>query len=42
VAQFGLSPGKQIGKLLRLIREAQVLGKIATVDDALELIKTHL
>lgn len=42
VTQLGLSPGKQIGNLLTLIREAQVLGKIATVDDALTLVKTHL
>jgi tRNA nucleotidyltransferase/poly(A) polymerase len=42
VEQFGLAPGKQIGKLLTVIREAQVLGEIHTKDEALALIKDHL
>lgn len=39
VTQFGLSPGKHIGKLLTMLREAQVLGQISTTDEALAYIK---
>ncbi|MCL4252675.1 MAG: hypothetical protein KJ043_02720, partial [Anaerolineae bacterium] len=39
VAHFGLSPGKHIGKLLTMLREAQVLGQIRTTDEALAYIK---
>jgi tRNA nucleotidyltransferase/poly(A) polymerase len=34
---FQLKPGRQIGELLTLIREAQAAGEISTMDDALEL-----
>ncbi len=39
VTQFGLSPGKHIGKLLTMLREAQVLGQIQTKDEAFVYIK---
>jgi len=42
VEQFGLAPGKQVGRLLTLVREAQVLGQIHTRNDALALIKQEL
>ena len=39
VMQFGLSPGKHIGKLLTMLREAQVLGQIHNPDEAMAYIK---
>lgn len=39
---FGLSQGKQIGKLLSQLREAQVLGQVRTVNEALAYIQAHL
>jgi poly(A) polymerase/tRNA nucleotidyltransferase (CCA-adding enzyme) len=32
---FGLAPGPEVGRLLRLVREAQALGLVATRAEAL-------
>lgn len=42
VEQFNIPQGKQIGSLLTLVREAQVLGQISTRNEALALIKNNL
>jgi len=42
MAQFGLQPGPQIGKLLELVREAQAEGKVKTKEEALELVRKEL
>jgi hypothetical protein len=39
---LGVSPGPVIGRLLERIREAQVTGDVRTVDDALQIARTHL
>lgn len=40
--KFGLKPGKQIGVLMNLIREAQLNGQIENPTQAIELIKKEL
>jgi poly(A) polymerase len=40
--QFNIPQGKQIGRLLTLVREAQVLGQISTRDEAIALIQNTL
>lgn len=35
IAELGLAPGPEIGRILRLVEEAQVVGDIATVEEAL-------
>jgi tRNA nucleotidyltransferase/poly(A) polymerase len=42
VEKLNIPQGKQIGRLLTLVREAQVLGQISTHDEALALIKDNL
>jgi hypothetical protein len=39
---FNLKPGRIIGELLDVIREAQVVGEIQTADQALELARNYL
>lgn len=39
---FNIPEGPLVGKLLALIREAQILGKISTKEEAISLIKKHL
>jgi len=38
--KFGLKPGPIIGKLLKIVEENYILGKIKTTEHALEFIKT--
>lgn len=42
IATFDLKPGRIIGELLTLIREAQVTGEVSTAEDALSLARTYL
>ena len=42
MAELGLSPGPQIGRLLEQIREAQAAGDIATREEAFELARREL
>jgi len=42
ISIFGLTSGPLIGKLLRLVREAQATGKVCSKDDALALIRQNL
>lgn len=42
MAEFNLSPGAQIGKLLEAIREAQVSGEVSTPQEAIELARLIL
>ena len=42
ISIFGLTSGPLIGKLLRLVREAQATGKVRSKDDALALIRQNL
>jgi hypothetical protein len=39
---FGLKPGKQIGKLLYSLREAQAAGEIISKEEAISFIKARL
>ena len=36
---FGLQPGKQIGRLLEVVREAQAVGEVSTRDEAMALVR---
>jgi tRNA nucleotidyltransferase/poly(A) polymerase len=38
---LGLKPGPMIGKLLEAIREAQVMGEVTTVEDAVQFARTR-
>ena len=40
--KFKLKPGKQIGELLHIAREAQLSGDISTKKEALEILKKHI
>lgn len=40
--EFKLSPGRQIGKLLGMVREAQAAGEIRTREEAFNLIRNEL
>ena len=40
MAELGLPPGKRIGELLEVIREAQAAGEVSTREDALALAKS--
>lgn len=40
--KFGLSPGPIIGRILKLVEESQLLGKISSQEEAFNLIKKHL
>ncbi len=40
--ELGLSPGREIGRLLTLIQEAQAAGEISTRSQAVELARQHL
>jgi hypothetical protein len=42
IYSLGLSPGPQIGMLLREISEAQAAGEISTRAEALDLARTRL
>ncbi|MCX6004394.1 MAG: HD domain-containing protein [Chloroflexi bacterium] len=42
IAEFKLHPGKQIGQLLAMIREAQAAGEISTREEALHLVRNEL
>jgi poly(A) polymerase len=42
IERFALSPGPEIGKLLRLAREAQANGEVTTKEEALELVRANL
>ena len=37
---FGLQPGKQIGRLLEAVREAQAVGEVRTRGEAMELVRS--
>ena len=40
VQNLGLEPGPEVGRLLEIIREAQVVGEVSTPDEALTLART--
>jgi hypothetical protein len=40
--EFSLSPGRKIGELLEAIREAQAVGEVTTIDQALGLARKRL
>jgi poly(A) polymerase len=42
ISEFRLHPGKDIGRLLRLVREAQAAGEIATREDALRYVRNEM
>lgn len=42
IERFALSPGPQIGRLLRIAREAQANGEVTTKEEALELVRANL
>ncbi|MBL8166456.1 MAG: HD domain-containing protein [Anaerolineae bacterium] len=42
IRMFNLKPGRLIGQLLELIRDAQVDGEVQTADDAVRLVREHL
>jgi len=42
MCEFKLSPGRQIGRLLSMVREAQAAGEIRTREEALELVRNEL
>jgi len=42
MAAFGLTSGPLIGKLLRLVHEAQALGEIGTAEEAIKLVRRAL
>jgi hypothetical protein len=39
---FGLSPGRLIGELLAMVREAQASGEVSSRDEAIELVRKEL
>jgi hypothetical protein len=39
---LGLEPGRRVGELLELVREAHSVGEISTRDEALLLARRHL
>ncbi|HEY5158775.1 MAG TPA: hypothetical protein VII93_12500, partial [Anaerolineales bacterium] len=40
--ELNLQPGKQIGDLLEVIREAQAMGEVSTAGQALELARKRI
>jgi len=42
ISEFRLPPGKGIGRLLRLVREAQAAGEIRTREDALQYVRNEM
>jgi len=42
ITEFKLLPGKDIGRLLRLVREAQAAGEIRTREDALQYVRNEM
>lgn len=42
IKAFALPPGPEIGRLLRLLHEAQAVGEVTTHQQALDFIQTHL
>ena len=42
MAEFGLSPGPLVGRLIAALREAQAIGEVTTVDEARTWLNTHL
>jgi len=42
IEEFKLSPGKQIGQMLAMIREAQAAGEIITREDAIRMVRNLL
>ena len=42
ISEFRLHPGKDIGRLLKLVREAQAAGEISTREDALQYVRNEM
>ena len=42
IAELGLAPGPQIGRLLEMVREAQATGHVESREAALALVREHL
>lgn len=42
IKEFKLSPGRNIGRLLTMVREAQAAGEVSTREEALEYIRIEL
>ena len=42
INEFRMRPGKDIGKLLKLVREAQAAGEISTREDALQFVRNEM
>jgi poly(A) polymerase/tRNA nucleotidyltransferase (CCA-adding enzyme) len=42
IKEFKLSPGKNIGRLLTMVMEAQAAGEVSTREEALQYIRTEL
>jgi tRNA nucleotidyltransferase/poly(A) polymerase len=42
MAEFDLSPGPLVGRLIAALREAQAIGEVTTVDEARTWLSTHL
>jgi hypothetical protein len=40
--EFSLSPGRKVGELLEAIREAQAVGEVSTIQQALGLARKRL
>ena len=40
--EFKLGPGKKLGRLLAMVREAQAAGEIQTREEALQYVKNEL
>jgi putative nucleotidyltransferase with HDIG domain len=38
IKEFGIKPGPRVGELLEMVREAQVMGEIATREDAISFV----
>jgi len=42
INEFRMQPGKDIGRLLKLVREAQAAGEISTREDALQYVRNEM
>lgn len=42
IAEFGLSPGPELGRLLELVREAQASGDVNTREQALDFVRRYI
>jgi len=40
--EFGMAPGKEIGEILEILREAQAAGKVTTRAQAAALIQSQI